>query len=205
LERPRARARGERDQDQPFDFLRFLSREQVNNRIEQADRRLRQASESSQRQRCCRSNTADYMFVICSAQAMAAKIWALSGAATPMPLSPNAIPPRRQIAFEHQWRRSFVRAVRHVRITGSVRQMRHRPIQIPAPKSRSAMAWAACSPPPVYTLVRSTRLYWPYAEAPVDLRLPRSPHSLPSWPSGKTLWLQFTVSAIGRSHWSEMD
>jgi hypothetical protein len=59
------------------------------------------------------------------------KIWALCRAARPAPLLPSPTPPRREIAPQHQWRRPFLHAFRHVRHVRVARERapdaRHRP------------------------------------------------------------------------------
>ena len=80
-----------------------------------------------------------------------------------------------QTAAQHQWRRSLLHAfrhLRHVRLPESVRQMHGiaSPTS-PAPKSRSATASAACSPPPARSSSRTSRL-----------RAAGCKRNLPCWP-----------------------
>ena len=71
-------------------------------------------------------------------------------------------PPGGRLPAQHQWRRPLLHAFRHVRHVRTCRRACARcaappPPRSPAPGSRSAMASAACSPPPAPSSCRTSR------------------------------------------------
>jgi len=56
----------------------------------------------------------------------------------------------RQVAAQYQWRRSFLHAFRHVRHLRAAGERAPDARHCPRARSRCAMVWAACSPPPAH-------------------------------------------------------